>query len=125
MREFQHKKRTRGLIYSFPVIILLVFFLFVLAKGSFGAYQKRSYAGEKSKEAALALDLLKAREEELEERIARQKSEQGKEEELREKFLVGKEGEGVVFIVDAPLATSTNSGENKRNFWTRFLGWFQ
>ncbi len=125
MQEFQHKKRTRRFLYSFPVIIILVFLLLVLVRGVCGAWEKREYAREKAEEVAVQIDLLKEREAELKAKISRLESEQGKEEELREKFLVGKEGEGVVFIVDPPVSTTTNEESAESGFWSGFLDWFR
>lgn len=124
MRELQGKKRARAVLYSWPTIIVLGFFIVMLARGVWGAFQKESYAKMKADESARELSGFREREAMLTAKAARLETDRGKEEEIREKFLVGKEGEGVIYIVDTPPATSTGKSAGK-GFWSGFLDWFR
>ncbi len=124
MREFQGKKNTRRRLYSRPVLLILVLFLAVLLHGVWGAYQKMEFAKKKADEATRDLQSLQARAGVLSAQVTRDNTPQGKEEELREKFMVGEPGEGVIFLVDPREATSTDDATKKKSLWTRFLELF-
>ena len=126
MYELQEKKRTRRFLYSWPVIVLLFASLLLLVHSVWGAYQKERYALEKSEESLRELREMQKHERELSAQMERLQSERGREEEIREKFLVGKEGEGVIYIIDTPaVAGSTHKKNEKENFWAGFLDFFR
>lgn len=124
MRELQGRKRARGVLYSWPMVALLAFLIVMLGRGVWGAYQKESYAEMKSAESARELAELRDREGALTAKAARLETDRGKEEEIREKFLVGKEGEGVIYIAPLPDVPK-EEGVRDGGFWTGFLEWFR
>jgi cell division protein FtsB len=113
---------------SAPTTIVLVLLLLLLARGTFNVYQKWSFAGDAATSAQDEMLRLRLRKAELEAQIARLKSEEGIEAELREQYQVGKPGEEVITIVDTPnssrSATSSVSVE-ENGFWARAKAWFR
>lgn len=92
--------------FSAPSIIVLALLVVLLARGTFNVYQKWGVASEVSGSAAEEVLRLRARKAELEAQIQKLQSEEGVEAELREQFQVGKPGEEVITIVDAPASTT-------------------
>lgn len=94
-------------MYSYPVLLLLFALVIVLARGAVGIIGKQVESGEVAaleKERATAL---LARQEDLERKVERLKTEEGIKEEIRERFSVAAEGEHVAVIVEEKPATTT------------------
>ncbi len=123
MSKFERKKNVRRLLYSTPFLLLLLIITIAFSRGVIHAYQKANEARAGLAEARHELKTEKERQQFLESELARLKSERGKEEEVRNKFRVAKEGENMVIIVD-DSASTTGSGHNT-NSWQRFLNLFQ
>jgi len=100
MLDIRERTRLRRLLYAKPTIILLAFLVALLSHGAWGVYQKSKEAMAKQEKAEKELAGLLAREQELKGDIARLSSEEGVEEEIRERFMVAKEGEKVMIITD-------------------------
>lgn len=112
-------------MYSTPVLIFLgVVFLF-FASRIWGLYQTNQEAVRKADEARAELHSLEERKTDLEKRVNFLKTERGQESEIREKFMVGKEGEGVILVVDTPEATTTKPAIPEPSAWSRFLNFFR
>ncbi len=124
MHEFKEKKRVRKLIYSKPVLFALAVILLVSLEELWSIYGKYSEAYEKAQDAKADLERLQEKEAELEKKVAFLKTDRGKEEEIRKKFMVGKEGEGVILVVDQ-AASTTPPPVSKPSTWTRFLDFFR
>ena len=72
------------------------------------------------------LSSLEQRDKELSSRIDRLKTDRGLEEEIRKKFNVAKDGEGVVIIVPKSSTSSDeNDDDGKFGFWNRLQRAFQ
>ena len=100
MRSFQEKKRWRNLAQSWPALALLCVLALFFAWSVFGFWGKmegtkknRQLAEEKVAE----LEDKKAR---LSADIEKLSTEEGIEENIREKFGLAREGEGVIIIAD-------------------------
>ncbi len=110
MKELQKKQKIRRIMYSIPSLILLSIIAFLLAKGAVGVMDKKRDSSELSRnlsEEAVALTL---REQQLKEEVARLQTEEGVEDEIRERFSVTQEGEFVAVIVDSRnVSTSTDT----------------
>jgi len=126
MLDYSQKKKTRKFMYSVPVLFFL-FVVFVFSvSNAFSLYQKESDVRTKSEESKADLVVLEAQKIELQKRVDFLETERGKEEELRGRFMVGKEGEGVIMVVDEKATTSAND-QSKKTFgwWGRFLNFFR
>jgi len=82
------------------IFFLIVFVLF--AKGTWSVYQKATFAKDNRMRAEQEIEKLKEREVALRVELDRLGTERGLEEEIRHKFDVGREGEQMVVLVDAP-----------------------
>jgi cell division protein FtsB len=118
MREFQERNKTKSRLYSKTSLVGLIFVLTLVIRGGFGVYIK-----EKDSRAEMARVL--AQKQELEQRLETMdqhnellKTPTGIETEIRHKFDVVKEGEGVIVIVDKeiPIIEEDKRGIVKK-FW--------
>jgi cell division protein FtsB len=100
--------------------VLLLALVAIALKGVWGVYQKEKDSRELKIEAEAKLDDLKKREYELRADIAALRSDRGIEAELREKYDLAEEGEGVVVIVDPP----TPPAEPTPTPFQKFKSWF-
>jgi cell division protein FtsB len=112
MLEFQDKKKFRRILYSKITFIIVLFFCLIIGRATFDMYKTNRLTAEKRMIAENELLDVKIRESSLRAQIGALKTERGVEEELRTKFRVVKNGEGVIIVVDdeAVLATTSESG---------------
>lgn len=74
-------------------------------------YERYASASEARNAAELEVETLKARQADLDRKVASLSSDRGLEEELRRRFGVGREGEGVIEIIEqAPPPPQAPSG---------------
>lgn len=125
MLEFKEKKKVRRMIYSMPVLFLLAAVFLLSVEGLWNIYGKYTEASQKASEATVDLERLRDKEAELEKKVAFLKTDRGKEEEIRKKFMVGKEGEGVILVVDQGVSTTPPAPVPEPSAWARFLNFFR
>lgn len=125
MKEFQEKNRTKQKKRSKFVLLFMFVILVFLARGSMTTYLKE-------RESRVEVSRVMKEKQELEKRYAIMseqsealKSEIGIESEIRSKFDVAKEGEGVIVIVekDIPVIEGDKRGV-LRKFWDGVRGVF-
>lgn len=124
MFDFHEKRRFRRLLYSKITVIILGLIAIWLSFAVWSMYKKEKDTRLKMVKQAEILDELKERETALKDEIDRLSTEKGIEEEIRSKFEVGKEGEGVIIIVDNPEEESAKKIDSKKSFWQKILDWF-
>jgi cell division protein FtsB len=125
MLPFQERKKLRKILYSKASLIALGILLFFVASGAWNIYQKAVIARSERDRAERALVDLQVRTAELTASLARLQSDQGVEEDVRQKFTVAKPGEDVVVVVDDTSKKSENSqaGQTK-SLWARIISVF-
>ena len=105
MREFQQKRKMRNMIYSplslFALLLLLAFF----GKATWNVYQKYSSSMEKKDRTAAEYQAMQDRHNALVASVARLKTDEGVEQEIREKYRMAKDGEQLLIIVDQEKPT--------------------
>lgn len=101
MKNFQEKKGLRHLIHSWPVLILLGIALLFFAFAVFRFLVKMQETSKNKKIAEMKVSELQKTKEELSLDIESLKTEQGLEENIREKFGLVKEGEELIIVVDS------------------------
>ena len=125
MRELQRKQKMRQRLYSLPSLIGLFIIAVLLAKGAVGVINKERESVLRSRELEEKATTLVQREEELKEGIARLETEEGIQEEIKERFSVIQEGEFVAVIVDDRRATSSEDDSGKawyKKLWSAIMG---
>lgn len=126
MLEFQEKRRIKKILYSPPVVLLLVIFLGICLKGVWGVYQKSAYAKENLERVSDSYNNLQDRERILNQEIDYLKTSGGKEEEMRERFGLAKPDEDVVIIVNqGDTRTSPEYLPDKNTWWKKIRSWLK
>jgi len=122
MQKFQAHRRARRIIYSWPSLVILFVIMLVLAKATWGAYGKYTLARDNLADVRREHDSLEGRKETLSREIARLKTQEGVEEQIRRNFQVAKPGEDLVVVTDTPTSTLATTSAEKQPFWKSWLG---
>ncbi len=120
MLEFQDKKRFRRILYSRVTFGIVFFFCLLIGNATFDMYQTNRLTADKRKIAEDELLAVQIREESLRAQIGTLKTERGIEEELRTKFRVVKNGEGVIIVVEEEEKKATTS----KSWLSKFFEFF-
>lgn len=102
-KNIQSTKTPKSRLHSLPVLVLLVVVIVLLARGTWGVYQKEKESRANVAMVQAELKTLKERKAVLEGETSRLATEEGVEAALREKYQVSKQGESVLVVVDKPL----------------------
>ena len=100
MRNFQQKRGWRNVIESWPVLIVLGILVLVFAWGVKDFTEKMLTTRTNKETARQKLRELTEKKEMLSLDIAKLNTESGIEENIREKFGLGKDGEGLIVVVE-------------------------
>ena len=120
MAQMQIDKTNRkNLLYSRPVILLLVIVVVIFALSVFDIFIKYRETSKNRNNAEQELQTLKIKETDLNGEIIKLNSDSGIESVIRENYPVVKEGEGVILITDNPVPKSAS--ENTDNKFINFL----
>jgi cell division protein FtsB len=122
MRDFQQKKRWRNIVESWPVLILLCILLLFFAWGIIGLLGRMQTTRENRKLAENRLTELEKKKEIFSGDVAKLGSQEGIEENIRERFPVVKEGEGLIVVVD-DKNKAPQPKEEKEGFFSFLLFW--
>ncbi|MBU3668396.1 MAG: hypothetical protein FGM57_00335 [Candidatus Taylorbacteria bacterium] len=118
MREFQEKNTVKKRMYSKSTLFILLFLLVIVSRGAYGVYIKE-------KDSRAEMERILKQKEELQKRLSNIENHNemlrtpaGVEHEIRHKFDVVKDGEGVVVIVDKeiPIIEEDKRGVIKKFF---------
>ncbi len=121
MANFQGKKRRRISHLSPLVLGLLVIFLIIILRATWGVYQKSIIAEENLSSSNKKIKEITDRKNSLQESLDRFKTARGIEEEIRTNLSVVKNGEKVINIMDGDeTATTATSTVKKQNPWWHF-----
>ncbi len=107
-------------ILSIALLFLVLFGIWAVI----GVYQKERESSELRQQSEAQYKDLEAREKVLNARITSLETDRGQEEALRDAYQVGKQGEGVITIVDKPATSSKKSEEGTRNWFQRIFWWW-
>ncbi|OGI60025.1 hypothetical protein A2641_02510 [Candidatus Nomurabacteria bacterium RIFCSPHIGHO2_01_FULL_37_25] len=124
MRSFQKKRGFRNIIYSRPILLFLVILILFFAWNMLGFMNKMSVTRENRKIAENKVAQLEKEKEKLASDINKLKSQNGIEENIRDKFGLAKEGEGLIVILD-DKNTAETSKENSGGFFSFLKNWFE
>ena len=96
------KRTLQRLLFGKVALIVLLIILVFTVRGAWSVYERSEYARESRTHAERELAELEAREHVLSEELQRLQTPRGVEEEIRQKFDVGREGEQLIVLIDAP-----------------------
>ena len=108
MLDFRERFRLRKVLYAKPTIIIMAVFAVLFLHAAWGMHKKSLDAIQKRDKALEELHALESRQAELESDIARLSSDRGVEEEIRDRFMVAKDGEKVMIVI-APKADNVHT----------------
>jgi hypothetical protein len=113
MRELQQRQKFKKRMYSVPSLLILSFLVLISIKGTWEVMNKKRLSEEYVKNLEVESQELTERQKNLEEDINYLETEEGIDEEIKQRFNVSKAGERVVIIVDPkPIATTTDENSN-------------
>jgi cell division protein FtsB len=98
--DIRERAKFRRAMYAKPTILLLGVLAVFLLHSAWGMYQKSREAIAKRNKATAEETELLLRSDELNADISRLSTERGVEEEIRDRFMVAKEGESVIIVTD-------------------------
>lgn len=108
MREFEQRRHPARLLGKRLVTALLFLMLVLAMKGAWGVHEKKKETDRLRADAEAKMHELGERSAALGETVAKLKTEEGIEAELRRQFEAGKEGEGVIIVMDGePIVPET------------------
>ena len=120
MYRFEQRRDPTRLMWRRLWTIVLLIIVAIAARGVWGVYKKAQESHQLRVEAEAKLSDLKQREAELQSDISVLRTDRGVEEELRERYDLAKDHEGVVVIVDPPAPPP----EPRPTTFQKFKGWF-
>jgi cell division protein FtsB len=100
MFDFHEKRKIRSIVYSRPVVGLLVVLTLMLSTSVYHRYTVATEMKQKLVEREQELEGLRQRAQLLESKVQYMQDDRGIEEELRNRFDVVKEGEQVIILID-------------------------
>jgi cell division protein FtsB len=124
MMEFQEKRRLKRFLYSRITLICLLIIIFFLLIKVWDVYKKQALTRDYLAKTAASLESLQAREKMLSSEIERLNTEEGTEEEIREKYGLVKPGEEVIVVVDEDGMDSNSILPKEISFWQKLVNWF-
>ena len=126
MREFDQKNKTRRarrLLYSTPVLFLMVIILCTGMVKVYGIAQKADDTRNSLSEVSQNYEKLKIRDNYLQGSIAALKTKEGIEAKIREEYGYVKEGEEMVMVINNKTLPPQEEEEEVLGFWAGLLDW--
>lgn len=102
-------------------IVVLILMIVVAGFAVWGVSEKERESRALRNQAERQLSDLREQEANLSGHIRKLKTDRGKEEVLREQYGVGREGEGLIVIVDSPQVEQTEASPTLRQWVSKFL----
>ncbi|MDO8590900.1 MAG: septum formation initiator family protein [bacterium] len=123
MREFEHKRKVRGILSSPLVLLPLAIIFFFLIRGTWNIYLKDRASVAELISSQERLAKLQDRQATLMAATKKLSTESGIESEIRDRFQMAKEGEREVVIVDSSTEQIQRLSA-PRNFLQKILDFF-
>lgn len=125
MKSFQAKKGFRRVMESKPALILLGMVVIIFTWNVLGFIGKMQETVKNRKMAEEKIVELQKVKTQLSSDIGKLKTEEGIEEDIREKFGLAKEGEGMILIVDDKNTPSSTKDKVSNGFFSFFKNLFK
>ncbi len=124
MRNFQDKHKWKHILESKTVLALLFIIVLIFAWSVFGFWWKMSETSKNKKLAEEKVAELQKQKDKLTSDISELKTSEGVEANIRDKFGLAKDGEGLIVIVD-DKKQDTDGQASTGGFWSFFTNWFK
>ncbi len=111
MFDFHEKRKIRGVLYSWPVIVVIFVLTIFLGTSAFNMYTVAHDMGAKLDAQEAELHEMEERAQVIEAKVQYLQNDRGIEEELRNRFDAIREGEQEVIIIDS-IAKDTRQKQN-------------
>lgn len=128
MKHFQQRKKKRRMMYSKWVAALLLFLTVVISGSVYDLYNKKKQVVKLKEVAETELANIKSKDENITKQIEILSTSRGKEEILRQKYNIKRQGESLIVVTDKepehegiPVVEKTFLEEFK-GFWGRVFG---
>jgi cell division protein FtsB len=118
--RYEQRRDPTRLMWRRLAAAMLLIVVAISVRGVWGVYKKAQESYALRVEAEAKLNDLKQREAELRADISLLSTDRGVEEQLRERYDLGKDNEGVVVIVEPPAPPA----EPRPSNFQKFKGWF-
>lgn len=125
MLDFREYSRMRRVLYSKPSIIVLFIGVIWMASASYNIHKKSIEAKEKMARAETELAAVQARLTAIDADIDRLSTPHGVEKEIRDRFMVAKEGERIIIVTDGEEKVSHEVVVSDTSDDTSLLGKFK
>jgi cell division protein FtsB len=125
MRELQRKQKLKKRMYSVPVLVAFLLVVLLTARGTYSVLKKKHDSEVYVKNLQRETQDLNNRQAELENSVTYLKTEEGIDQEIKQRFNVEKPGEHVVVIVDPKQTSTTTTQENStwwKSLWDAIIG---
>lgn len=108
MAKYQAERPWQRILYSRPVLVILILIILGLARAIWLIYPQAAAANKASQEAAAAYQAALGRQQSLEAKVKALNTDRGREALIRLKFPVVKPGEHVITVIPPPASGPTN-----------------
>ncbi len=122
MKSFQQKRGFKNIVQSRPVLIFLAILLLIFAWSILGLARKMEMTRENRKVAEGNVAALEKEKGKLSSDISKLQTDEGVEESIREKFGLGKEGEGLIIVVEDKNVPKVKK-ESPKGFFSFLFFW--
>ncbi|OGI88453.1 hypothetical protein A2995_01465 [Candidatus Nomurabacteria bacterium RIFCSPLOWO2_01_FULL_33_24] len=117
MKKFQENNKSNKIIYSRIILFFLILISIFLAYNLLEKFKDHQETTSAKRIAKEKLEELEKQESNLQSKIINLQTEQGIEEDIREKFRVGKEGEELIIIIEDQNSSEEDlKNQNKKGF---------
>lgn len=124
MPSFHKKQRVKTFILSKVALLVLGVLTALLSMATWDVFQKARETEVRREQHEAELADLEEREAALRHELERLETPRGLEEEIRNKFDVAREGEGVIVVVDPRENSEQAAMVKNQSFWSRFIDIF-
>lgn len=121
MHRYEQRRDPTRLMWRRLMAVILLIILAIAIRGVWGVYEKEQESRKLRTEAEARLNDLKEREAKMHADISLLRTDRGVESQLRERYDLAKNNEGVIVIVEPPAAPI----EERQTTFEKFKGWFE
>jgi len=124
MASFKQRNDPVRLFWRRLLMLVLIVLVLFGIWAVIGVYIKERESSDLRQQAEAQLKDLQTRETALNEKISSLETARGQEAALRDEYQVGKDGEGMITIVEQPASTTTPEPQGEESWWQKIFWWW-